>query len=115
MTVEQRPSPDHASAATAHQVLVARGPTVRDLDHGQSATDRDAGHCGFLFPEYENTVGQCGDQWTDYMVQWLLRPLKSSVAAASNIPVPEHQVFRAGDDEETARVPPDPRQGDLYV
>jgi hypothetical protein len=115
MTAEQRPSPDHAFAATGHQVLIARGLTVRGMDHGQSATDRHAGHCGFLFPEYESAVGQCGSQWTDSMVQWLPPHLESAVAAAGNVPVPEDHVFRAGDDKKTARLPPDPRQGDLYV
>jgi hypothetical protein len=29
-----------------------------------SATDRNVGRCGFLFPEYESTDGQCGNQRT---------------------------------------------------
>jgi hypothetical protein len=115
MTVEQRGTAHHVSAATVHQALVAHGLTVRDMDHGQSATDHHPEHCGFLFPEYESAVGQYGSQWTDYMVQWLPRHSESAVAAASNVPDPEHDAPRAGDDEETARLPPDPRQCDLYV
>jgi hypothetical protein len=115
MTVEQRPSQGHASAATVHQVLVARGLTMRDMDHGQSATDRNAGHCGFLFPEYESYVDHCEHQWANYMAQWLPRRLESAVTAASNVSEPEHDASRAADEGETARLPLDPRQGDLYV
>jgi hypothetical protein len=82
MTVEQRETLHHVSAATAHQPLVARGPTMRDMDHGQSASDRRAKHCGFLIPEHESTVVQCGSQWTGYMVQWLPQHLESAVAVA---------------------------------
>jgi hypothetical protein len=115
MTVEQRETAYDVSAATVHQALVARGRTMRDMDHGQSASDGHPEHCGFLFPEYESAVGQCESQWTDYMVQWPPRCLESAGAAASNVPDPEHHASRAGDDEETAQLPPGLRQGDLYV
>jgi hypothetical protein len=64
MTVEQRGADHHVSAATVHQVLVTRGLKVRDMDHGQSATNHSHEHCGFLFPEYESYVDQCGSQWS---------------------------------------------------
>jgi hypothetical protein len=115
MTTEQRGTPSHVSAATVHQALVARGLTMRDMVDGQSVTGHYTEYCGFLFREYESALGQCGSQWTDYMVQWLPRHLESAVAAASNVPDSELDVSRAGDDEETARLPPDPRQGDFYV
>jgi hypothetical protein len=98
-----------------HQVLVARALKVRDMDHGQSATDHHHEHCGFLFPEYESYVDRCESQWTNYMGRVLARPPESVVAAASELSDPEHHSCREGHDEESAWLSPDPRQGDLYV
>jgi hypothetical protein len=87
MTTEQRTSPHHASAATVKQAPVARGHTMRIMDHEQRSSDDHAEHCGFLFPECESYVDQCGSQWTNDMGRVLARPSESVVAAASNFPI----------------------------
>jgi hypothetical protein len=60
------------------------------------------GTAGSYSQNIESAVGQSGNQWTDYMVQWLPRHFERAVAAASNVSDPEHDVSRAGDGEETA-------------
>jgi hypothetical protein len=115
MTTEQRATAHDVSAATVHQALVARGRVMRVEDHARRAGDDRAEHCGFLFPEYESYVDQCGGQWTNYMARVLVPPSENAVAAASDLSNSGHQVRPAGYDEEVTQVPPDPRQGDLYA
>jgi hypothetical protein len=88
---------------------------VRVMDLQLRAGEDHAGHCGFLFPEFESDGDQCRSHWTNYMCRILAQGPDNAVIEASNLSNLEHQIPRPGYDGEATHLPADPRQGDLYV